>query len=198
MKGKALVGYGLIMLLLFLSACGQEASIPDKLGWDVQDFQATNVDGQTVTLSDLKGKVWIADFNFTNCTTVCPPMAANMANLQEKLKEDDVPIQFVTFTVDPKRDKQKTRKEFIKSRGGNFSNWYFLGGYSFSDIKDLSESSFKAALSKPSEGSDQFQHVTSFFLVNQEGTIVKRYDGRSDVPADKIEKHIKILQEKGD
>src|SRR5699024_6164415 len=111
---------------------------------------------------------------------------------QDKLKEDNVPVQFVTFTVDPERDKPNVRKNFIEERGGEFSNWYFLGGYSFADIKDFSESSFQSALAKPPEGSDQFAHVTSFFLVNQEGMIVKRYNGL-DVPYDKIEKHVNIL-----
>lgn len=197
MKRKISIGLCLIVMMMVFSACGGKESIPDKLDWKVQDFKATNVDGKTVTLDDLKGEVWIADFNFTNCTTVCPPMASNMANLQEKLKKDDVPVQFVTFTVDPDRDKPKVRKKFIKERGGEFSNWYFLGGYSFDDIKDFSESSFKSALAKPPEGSDQFAHGTSFFLINQEGTIVKRYKGL-DVPEDKVEKHVKILLDKGD
>src|SRR5690625_3041500 len=141
MKRKFVIGLCLIIIMCVLAACGQK-SIPEKLNWKVQDFKGTNVDGKTITLSDLKGKVWIADFNFTNCTTVCPPMASNMANLQKKFKKDNVPVQFVTFTVDPKRDQPQTRQQFIKSRGGTFTNWVFLGGYSFEYIKKLARSSF--------------------------------------------------------
>lgn len=185
----------LLLVLVLLSACGDK-TIADKLDWEVQDFKAADTDGETVSLSNLEGEVWLADFAFTSCTTVCPPMTANMVKLQDKLKEADVPVKIVTFTVDPKRDKPQVRKEFIKERGGDLSNWSFLGGYDFSFVKNISVNSFKSAVSKPPEGIDQFTHGTSFFLVNQDGTVVKKYNGYQDVPYDKIVDHAKILTSK--
>lgn len=195
MKQKYITGIWLLLIILVLSACTGEKMIPEKLGWQVQGFKATDVDGKTVALDDLQGKVWIADFNFTSCTTVCPPMAANMAKLQEQLKKDDVPVQFVTFFIDPKRDTKKVRKNFIKKRGGELDNWHLLGNYDYPYIKNLAESSFKNAVSKPPKGSDQFTHGTSFYLINQDGTIVKKYKG-TEVPYDKVEKHARILLNK--
>lgn len=185
----------LLSITVLLAACGNEATIPDKLDWKVQDFEATDQDGNTVTLNDLKGKVWIANFAFTNCNTVCPPMTANLAKLQGKLKEENVPVQIVTFSVDPERDTQEIRKKFITERGGDLSNWSFLGGYTFDYIKDISESSFKSSLTKPTEGTDQFTHGTRFYLVDQNGVIVKYYSGYQDVPYEKIVEHVKILSE---
>ncbi|WP_188455052.1 SCO family protein [Virgibacillus oceani] len=185
-----------LIFVIILSACGSEKTIPDKLDWKVQDFEATNQDGETVSLSDLKGKVWIADFIFTSCTSVCPPMTANMVKLQDKLKEADVPVEIVSFSVDPERDTPDVRKKYITERGGDLSNWSFFGDYAFDYVKEISESSFKSMAAKPPEGNDQFSHGTSFFLVNQEGTIVKKYSGVQEVPYDTIVEHAKILAEK--
>lgn len=186
----------LLFIMIIMAACGKEETIPDKLGWEVQDFEATDQSGEAVSLSSLKGKVWLADFAFTSCTTVCPPMTANMAKLQGKLAEADVPIQIISFSVDPKRDTPEIREKFITERGGNLTNWSFLGGYSFDYVKKISESSFKSAAAKPLKGTDQFTHGTSFYLVNQEGTIVKKYNGYQNVPYDKIVEHAKILTSK--
>ncbi|GAA0432981.1 SCO family protein [Lentibacillus halophilus] len=186
-----------LLLIVIGSACSSEKTISDKLDWDVQKFEATDQKGGALSLADLKGKVWIADFIFTSCTSVCPPMTANMAKLQKRLKEANASVDIVSFSVDPERDTQSIRKKYISARGGDLSNWSFLGGYDFDYVKDLSESSFKSAVEKPPEGSDQFTHGTRFFLVNQQGTIVKQYDGYSDVPYDKIVDHVKILNSKG-
>lgn len=187
-----------LLFIAVLSACSNEKSIPDKLDWEVQDFEATDQNGEVVSLSKLKGKVWIADFIFTSCNTVCPPMTSNMAKLQEKMKEANVPVEIVSFSVDPERDTPKVQEKFIKSRGGDLSNWSFLGGYSFDYVKNMSESSFKSGATKPPEGTDQFTHGTSFYLVNQEGAILKKYNGFQDVPYDKIIEHVKILNTKGE
>lgn len=193
MKRMLVTTVCLFFIMIVITACGKEDTIPDKLGWEVQDFEATDQGGETVSLSSLKGKVWLADFAFTSCTSVCPPMTANLVKMQEKLRAANVPIQIVTFSVDPERDTPETRKKFITDRGGNLSNWSFLGGYTFDYVKDISESSFKSAASKPTEGNDQFTHGTSFYLVNQEGTIVKRYNGYQNVPYNKIVDQAKIL-----
>ncbi|WP_042220712.1 SCO family protein [Oceanobacillus manasiensis] len=183
----------LFIITFLFAACNTEQTIPDKLNWSVEEFKATDQVGNMVTLSDLKGEVWIADFVFTNCETVCPPMTANMAKLQNKLKSEDVPIQIVSFSIDPERDTADIRRDFITDRGGDLSNWSFLGGYTFDYIKNISEKSFKTAAAKPPENSDQFIHGTSFFLVDQSGTIVKKYNGYQEVPYEEMIEHIKIL-----
>ena len=67
---------GLTTMLIVLAGCGQE--IEDPLNWEVESFEYTNQDEEMVSLDDLKGKVWMADFVFTSCETVCPPMTYNM------------------------------------------------------------------------------------------------------------------------
>ncbi|MFN3366553.1 MAG: SCO family protein, partial [Exiguobacterium mexicanum] len=64
--------FGLISLMVVLAACGNE--IEDPLNWEIESFNYMNQNEEMVSLDDLKGKVWMADFVFTNCETVCPPM----------------------------------------------------------------------------------------------------------------------------
>lgn len=88
------------LFTIILAACGQ-SGIENALNYDVEDFNYTNQDNQAVGLSDLEGKVWIADFIFTSCETVCPPMTYNMSQLQDKVKEEGIEnVEFVSFSVD--------------------------------------------------------------------------------------------------
>lgn len=80
--------YTLPFLLLFsllLSGCGQ--GIKDPLNWEIDEFTFKNQDGKDIGLEELKGKVWFADFIFTSCETVCPPMTANITKLYQQLQE---------------------------------------------------------------------------------------------------------------
>lgn len=184
--------FPLLVLVIILSACGDKYE--GDFSWEVDDFAFTNQDGEKVSKSNLEEKFWVADFIFTSCETVCPPMTANMARLQEKLKEaglDDV--QLVSFSIDPEHDTPAALKEFGKARGASFDNWDFLTGYDFQTIKELSIKSFHSALEKISD-SDQFMHSTSFFLISPEGNAIKRYTGTQAAEMEKIIEDIKEMK----
>lgn len=68
-KGLSVIAF---FMLIFLTACGGGGKIEGALNYEVEPFTFTNQNGDSVSLEDLKGKVWIADFIFTNCETVCP------------------------------------------------------------------------------------------------------------------------------
>jgi protein SCO1 len=178
----------LTFLILILSGCG---GTKDKIS-TVQDFSFINQDNGKVSLSGLMGKVWIADFIFTNCETVCPPMTANMAKLQEKLNELDSDVSIVSFSVDPENDDSAALKEFGNKFGVDFSNWHFLSGYSQEEIQEFAKTSFKA-LVQDAPQSNQVVHGTSFYLINKEGDVVKSYSGVSNVPYQEIINDIQKL-----
>lgn len=184
----------LIMIALFVSGCGRPIN-NNNLNWKVEDFTFTNQDGQPFGLKDLQGKVWLADFIFTNCTTVCPPMTNNMSRLQEKFKDAGVNVEFVSFTVDPERDQPDVLKAYAENYEVDFANWHFLTGYSQEDIKKFSEGSFRSMVQNDAK-SDQVFHGTSFFLVDSSGVIVRRYEGAVDTPYDDIIKDAKSLNKK--
>lgn len=181
----------MIVLTIFLVACGEE--LETNMSKEVTDFEFTTQDKESLSLEDLKGEWWIADFIFTNCTTVCLPMTSNMAKLQDKMKDEELDAQLVSFSVDPEYDTPEVLKAYAKSYQADLDNWTFLTGYDFQTIKDLSVKSFMSALEKPPEGSDQVMHGTRFYLVNPEGEVVKNYKGVESESIEQIIKDLKIV-----
>ncbi|WP_376774083.1 SCO family protein [Paenibacillus phytorum] len=181
-----------LVILILATACG--SGKPNQLHIPVQPFEYTNQDEKPVGLSDLKEKVWIANFVFTHCATVCPTMTANMANLQERLKEAGAKAELISFSVDPEQDDPAALKSYLQKFDADFTNWHALTGYDFDVIKTFVLRSFKSPIAKDTS-SDQVIHGTSFYLVDQSGIVVAKYDGMLDVPYDKIIKDVKVLQQ---
>ncbi|GAA0348453.1 SCO family protein [Bacillus carboniphilus] len=183
----------LIGVVILVTGCSGE--IPNKMDIEVSDFSFTNQDGETVTLESLEGKVWIADFIFTNCTTVCMPMTFNMSKLQEMVKEEGLEnVEFVSFSVDPNYDSPEVLKAYAEQFEVDFSNWNFLTGYSQKEIINFAKESFITLVIPAPEGDDQVSHGTAFSLVDQTGKVVQQYSGSAEVPYETIIEHIKILQ----
>ncbi|WP_083711453.1 SCO family protein [Domibacillus epiphyticus] len=180
-----------VVTMIVLSACS--SNFQANMDVEVDDFTHVNQNGNEVSLGDLKGKVWIANFIFTNCTTVCPPMTHNMSELQDLLNKEGVKeYRIISFSVDPKRDTPKVLKEYISKYEADESNWDLLTGYDSDYIREFAKGSFQT-LAVPDPNSDQFMHGTSFYLVDKEGTVVKSYSGNTDVPFDEIVLDMKHL-----
>lgn len=190
---KKIIGIGLFSLLLLLSACSNKLPIETNMSESVAEFAFTNQDDATVTRDDLAGQWWLADFIFTNCETVCIPMTDNMTALQTDLAKEDIPIQFVSFSVDPDYDQPDVLKEYAEGYDINFDNWHFLTGYDFQTIRKLSIKSFRAPLKEPAYGSDQVTHDIRFFLVSPEGKVVKGYDGINRDTMEEVKDDILLL-----
>ncbi|WP_276338694.1 SCO family protein [Bacillus licheniformis] len=180
------------ILTVFLSSCGT-SKIDNPLNYDVQSFSFQNQDGKAVTLESLKGQVWVADFIFTNCETICPPMTSHMAELQKQMEEENLQARIVSFSVDPENDTPEKLKKFAANYPLNFQNWDFLTGYSQEEIEKFALKSFKSIVKKP-EDEDQVIHQSSFYLVDQNGKVVKDYDGARNTPYDEIIADIKTLE----
>ncbi|MFJ7745878.1 SCO family protein [Peribacillus sp. NPDC097295] len=187
---KAAIGMAVILML---TACGSNG-VPDAKNWDMEDFSNVNQDGKPFSKENLKGKVWVADFIFTNCEDVCLPMTANMVKLQQMLKDEGISdVEFVSFSVDPEVDKPEVLKEFGDQFNVDYTNWNFLTGYSQDDIEAFAMDNFKTIVQKP-DNEDQVIHQTSFYLMDQDGKIIRDYTGLQGIPFDEMIKHIKILQ----
>lgn len=180
------------LFLIFLTACSGN-KIKDPLNYKVENFEFTDQNGQPFALADLKGKVWVADFVFTSCETVCPPMTAHMAQLQEKAEKEGVEVEFVSFSVDPEVDTPEKLKQFANQFSDSLDNWHFLTGYSQETIENFAKNSFKTIVQKP-ESDDQVIHGTSFYLVDQNGVVLKSYNGVENTPYDEIINDIKAVQ----
>ncbi|MEI3611814.1 SCO family protein [Pseudogracilibacillus sp. SO30301A] len=191
---KNLIRLLLIIALLTLAACGGN-KVETTMNEPVEDFEATTQDGDKLTRDDLKGQWLVVDFIFTNCTTVCLPMTSNMKKLQDKLEEAEVEnYHLVSFSVDPDHDTPEVLTEYAEEYGADLSTWTFLTGYDFEYIKNISVNSFKSLLAPPLEGDDQVTHGTAFYLVNPDGEIIKKYDGKIAAEMDQIVEDLKNLQ----
>ncbi|WP_044338446.1 SCO family protein [Rossellomorea aquimaris] len=196
MKGKSIIAAAALSLFL-LAGCQSEnveESFPMKV--EVGDLAAVDQNGESTSLSELnKGKIVIADFIFTNCDTVCLPMTANMAKLQKKIAdaglEDE--IQLVSISVDPEHDTPEVLKEYSSRYEMKDENWSFLTGYSRDEIESFANVSFKTPAAQV-EGSNQFVHGTSFYLVSENGVLLKQYEGVSNPPYEEMIEDIEKLK----
>ena len=195
MYKKLLIPITLIFVLL-LSACGGGFKPDHK--YKVGSFEFTDQNNETLSDEDLKGDVWLAQFVFTNCTTVCPPMMTNMVTLQEKLIENKIEdYEIVSFSVDPEVDTPEIMGEYLEMFSApDESKWHMLSGYDQKTIEKFAASSFKQ-LVKQIPNDDQVIHGVSFGLVNQKNEVVKLYGGNEDVKYDIIVKDIKALIKEG-
>jgi len=162
--------------LLLLTACGGY-NIETNMARDIEPFEFTTQDNETLSHEDLEGEWWIADMIFTNCTTVCLPMSTNMSLLQDKIQEENLDVKLVSFSVDPDYDTPEVLSEYADEYDVDLDSWAFLTGYDFDTIKEISIKSFQSPLLEPPEGDDQFTHGTSFYLVSPEGEVLKKYNG---------------------
>jgi protein SCO1 len=182
-----------LVIIVLLSACGQKG-IENPLDYPVKDFNAVTQDNQPFEKKNLDGKIWVADFIFTNCADVCPPMTANMTKLQKMVEDEELAnVEFVSFSVDPTVDTPEKLTEYAKNFGLKDNNWTFLTGYSQEFIETYAKETFKTLVKKPQEG-DQVIHQTYFFLVGPDQKVKKIYNGYQEVPYDEMISDIKLLQ----
>lgn len=177
------------LLALLLSGCG--SGIEDPLNWEIEDFTFTNQNNEEVGLADLKGEVWLADFIFTNCTTVCLSMTPNMVDLQQQFKAEGMDVRIVSFSVDPTFDKPEVLKSYAENYGADLASWDLLTGYAPEFLDRFAMDNFRTVARKP-EDSDQVLHGTGFYLVDKNGVIMKTYDGVNP-PVEEIISDAEIL-----
>ncbi|UNL87176.1 SCO family protein [Priestia koreensis] len=178
---------------MIISACGKP-QLANALNWNLDSFTYTNQEDKEFGTKDLTNKVWIANFIFTNCETVCPPITAHMAKLQRMMKKENVPVEFVSFSIDPENDTPEALKSFAQQFTEDFSNWTFLTGYSQETIEKQAKTQFHELVQK-TDASTQVTHGTHLFLVNKEGKIMKSYSGFANVPYKEIVQDAKTLNE---
>ena len=151
------------------------------------DFSLTNQRGATFALSDLHDKVWVADFIFTSCGTICPPMTIEMARLQDEFAAED--LHFVSFSVDPERDTPEVLFRYADYYGADDNRWAFLTGQKEA-IYQLAHEGFNLAAGH--RGSE-ILHSTRFVLVDQNQQLRGYYDSRSKAHLQQLRQDIQTL-----
>lgn len=159
----------------------------------VQPFSFTNQDGQQTTERNVEGKVYVAEYFFTTCPSICPMLNTNMLKIYEAYK-DEPGFMIVSHTVDPDNDNVTRLKWYADSMKVNTQRWVFLTGRKDSLYKTARNSYL---LDDPQNNlqsiNDQFLHTQYFALVDKSGRVRKIYDGLKKQEIEELKKDIKRL-----
>ncbi len=163
--------------------CKRTPPQPDlpKLG-SIGTFSLTDQAGKPFTPEQLKGQVWLANFFFTSCPTVCPRMTKKMREVQAQGAAKNLEFHLVSVSVDPETDTPKVLTEYAKENQADTANWSFLTG-DFEVIKKTSVEGFKMALDgKLKKDADHFGilHGSHLVLIDQKGEIRGFYRSADD------------------
>ncbi len=152
--------------LSFIELNGEKKRVPD--------FVFTNQDGRFISNEDYLGKVYVIEFFFTTCPTICPIMNANMKRLEEAFgRRDDFGI--ASFTIDPEKDTPEQLKRYAENMGVFSQNWHFLTGDA-STIYELANTGFNIFAGINPKVAGGFEHQGYFALVDQNGYLRSRTD----------------------
>lgn len=159
----------------------------------ISDFELINQNGEIITNNNYKNKIYVADFFFTRCQTICIAMAYNMSELQEYYKDDN-DIMFLSHSVTPVMDSVSVLKEYAERKGVIDGKWNVTTG-SKKHIYELARKSYFAVLESGDGGENDFIHTEQFVLVDKERRIRGYYDGTEKEDMEKLKKDIALLKE---
>ncbi|MBM3185809.1 MAG: SCO family protein [Bacteroidetes bacterium] len=165
--------------LIYKKVDGQ--TITDTVYPTIPKFTYLNEDSVIVTNETFKNKVWIAEFFFATCPTICPIMNSQLKNLNNETKEYANHIQFLSFTINPSNDKPSVLKEYRKKNGIRAKNWTLLTGDEASTHR-LGIENFQIFAGRDAEAEGGYAHSGSFTLVDKKGYVrgvyaVTNFDG---------------------
>lgn len=178
MKNYSYIGVSLVVLIFGIWAVPKiiaKLSTPDmaEIG-KVPEFSFTNQDGKTITNEDYKGKVYVVEFFFTTCPTICPKMNENMVKIQNEFYGNPN-FGIASFSIYPEHDTPEVLKAYADEYGVAIPNWHMLTGEREA-IFELANKGFNLYVAENEDIDGNFEHSGYFALVDQEGVIRSRYD----------------------
>ena len=138
-------------------------------------FEFTNQNNIQITTTDFKDKVYVVEFFFTTCPTICPIMNSKMLALQNEFIENSN-FGIASISITPEFDTPKVLKEYADRQCAKHKNWHFLTGKSEEIVYDLSNKGFKLYAGKGDENHGGFEHSGLFALIDKDGYIRSRMD----------------------
>ncbi|WOD44935.1 SCO family protein [Hwangdonia lutea] len=158
----------------------------------IADFKLINQNGRTITQNDYKDKIYVADFFFTTCQTICPIMTDHMAQIQKEIMNDN-DIMLLSHTVTPEIDTVAQLKRYAQKKGVNDDKWNLVTG----DKKQIYQLARKSYLAVKDHGNgDAFDmiHTENFMLIDKKRQIRGFYDGTNPEDIDKLLNDIEVLK----
>ncbi|WP_034887423.1 SCO family protein [Gillisia sp. Hel_I_29] len=158
----------------------------------IADFELLNQNGETITQDFYKDKIYVADFFFTTCVTICPIMTDHMLKIQEQIKNDPE-VFLLSHTVIPKADSVPQLKKYALEKGVIDAKWNLVTGDK-KQIYDLARKSYLATKNQGDAGPYDMIHTENFVLVDKKRQIRGFYDGTEPDAIEKLMEDIKILK----
>lgn len=169
-----------------------DTTIVHKINYHkISDFTLTNQNGETVTQKKYDNKIYVADFFFTTCQSICPIMTKNMKDIQDKLIKDSE-VLLLSHTVFPEIDSVEVLKKYAVENNVIDSKWDLVTGDK-KEIYDLARKSYLAAKDN-SSGEYDMIHTENFVLIDKKKQIRGFYDGTSKQEIVRLFEDIKILK----
>jgi protein SCO1 len=207
MENKSLTYLGrtlAVLITVFALGCieKKESLLPIFGERDVQNgdtvyhkigpFRFVNQDSQIVTNETFEGKIYVADFFFTSCRTICPIMKTQMHRVYDSI-ENDPGVLILSHTIDPEYDTVALLRDFADRLGVKSSKWHFVTGHKDSIYNLAQKSYFSIAVEDKSEP-DGFIHSGAFLLIDKEQRIRGKYDGTKEEEVDRLMGDIQKLK----
>ncbi|MBI3142558.1 MAG: SCO family protein [Bacteroidetes bacterium] len=180
------INYWLLTCAWVVASCSSHSTLPfygietiegaDTTFRELPDFSFLDQDGQPFTHETLKGKVYVADFFFVSCPTICPVMTKHLKEVYDKVGPEPN-FLLVSHTIDPRHDTVEALRDYAERLGVSKDRWRFVWGHKDA-VYHMGHSFYMASMQEDgSEGSGGYLHSGSFILVDAHGRIRGLYDG---------------------
>jgi protein SCO1/2 len=165
--------------------------VVDTIYQTVPEFSLLNQDSVVVNNETVKGKIYVADFFFTSCPTICPVMKKEMIRVYEKFKGNNQ-VLMLSHTIDPDYDTIQLLRDYANRLGSDGKQWMFLWGER-KPLYELAEKGYYASAVVDSTEPGGFIHSGGFILVDKQQRVRGIYDGTSATDVDKLMVDMDVL-----
>ena len=163
----------------------------DTLDHTVSDFKFINQDGDTISNNTFQNDIYLADFFFTTCPTICPIMKSNLLKIYDHF-ENQNNVKFLSHTVNPEYDNVGVLNKYSKNLGVNSKKWHFVTG-DIEYVYETAKKSYMVTAMADSLEPGGFLHSGTFLLVDNKKRIRGIYDGTDKTEISKIKNDIETL-----
>lgn len=167
--------------------------VTDTVYATIPPFSFVDQNRQTISDKDLDGKIYVADFFFTSCPSICPTMQRNMLSVF-KAYQGKADFKLVSFTIDPRHDTIPVLKNYAEKLGAKPDQWYFLLGKK-EDVYQLAEKNYLVSVSEDGRAPGGFVHQGWLVLVDKKGRVRGAYDGTDKKQVDQLIADVQVLMD---
>ncbi|HEV7349945.1 SCO family protein [Telluribacter sp.] len=165
--------------------------VVDTVYHTIPPFAFVNQYGDTVTQKDVEGKIYVTDFFFTSCPTICPVMKKQMIKVYEEIKSNP-DVMILSHSIDPVHDTPEVLREYAQDLGVTGRQWQFVTGPK-EKIYEIGQGSYMVTANEDSTAQGGYIHSGAFILVDQQKRVRGMYDGTTEEGTQKLIQDIKVL-----